>query len=76
MGVDRSTVVRLERADTDPQPWHRPRLARALEVSVDELAGLLGDVGEHSPRSRHVAEAHMAGFLAEPAASGAEDLGA
>ncbi|HWH01722.1 MAG TPA: helix-turn-helix transcriptional regulator [Pilimelia sp.] len=29
MGVDRSTVVRWERADTEPQPWLRPRLAAA-----------------------------------------------
>jgi transcriptional regulator with XRE-family HTH domain len=46
MGVDRSTVVRWERADTEPQPWHRPKLARALKVSVEELAALLADVGE------------------------------
>src|SRR5690348_8971040 len=36
MRVDRSTVVRWERADTEPQPWHRPRLAAALKVSVEE----------------------------------------
>jgi transcriptional regulator with XRE-family HTH domain len=46
VGVDRSTIVRWERADTEPQPWHRPRLARALKVSVEELAALLADVGE------------------------------
>ncbi|GAA1814967.1 helix-turn-helix transcriptional regulator [Planosporangium flavigriseum] len=50
VGVDRSTVVRWERAETDPQPWHRPRLATALRVSVEELAELLADVGE--PPSR------------------------
>jgi transcriptional regulator with XRE-family HTH domain len=49
MGVDRSTVVRWERADTEPQPWHRPKLARALEVSVEELAVLLADIGEVPP---------------------------
>lgn len=41
IGVDRSTVVRWERGDTRPHPWHRPRLARALAVSIEELAGLL-----------------------------------
>jgi transcriptional regulator with XRE-family HTH domain len=41
IGVDRSTVVRWERGDTQPQPWHRPRLAELLKVSVDELARLL-----------------------------------
>src|SRR6266545_4827910 len=50
MRVDRSTVVRWERADTDPQPWHRPRLAAALKVSVEELAELLADVGEAPSR--------------------------
>src|SRR2546429_3809911 len=50
MGVDRSTVVRWERADTEPQPWHRPKLARALKVSVEELAALLADVGEAPAR--------------------------
>lgn len=44
MGVDRSTVVRWERADTAPQPWHRPRLARALKVAADELSDLLADI--------------------------------
>jgi DNA-binding XRE family transcriptional regulator len=46
VGVDRSTVVRWERADTEPQPWHRPKLARALHVSTEDLAALLADVGE------------------------------
>lgn len=46
LGVDRSTVVRWERAETDPQPWHRPRLAATLRVSVEELAALLADVGQ------------------------------
>ncbi|MFE0590530.1 helix-turn-helix transcriptional regulator [Micromonospora echinospora] len=46
LGVDRSTVVRWERAETDPQPWHRPRLATALRLSIEELADLLADVGQ------------------------------
>ena len=49
MGIDRSTVVRWERADTEPQPWHRPRLARALKVSVEELAALLTDIVDARP---------------------------
>jgi transcriptional regulator with XRE-family HTH domain len=44
LGVDRSTVVRWERAETSPQPWHRPRLADALGISVEELADLLSVV--------------------------------
>ncbi|MEN3306673.1 MAG: hypothetical protein V7603_2875 [Micromonosporaceae bacterium] len=50
IGVDRSTVVRWERADTEPQPWHRPNLARALKVPVEELAALLADVGDMPAR--------------------------
>src|SRR5262249_9126739 len=46
VGVDRSTVVRWERADTEPQPWHRPKLAEALKVSVEELAQLLAEADE------------------------------
>jgi len=46
LGLDRSTIVRWERADTDPQPWIRPRLAQALKISVEELGALLADVGE------------------------------
>jgi tetratricopeptide (TPR) repeat protein len=45
LSVDRSTIVRWERAETDPQPWHRPRLAEALKITIDELADLLADVG-------------------------------
>jgi transcriptional regulator with XRE-family HTH domain len=41
--VDRSTVARWESGETEPQPWIRPRLARALQVSVDQLDGLLGE---------------------------------
>ncbi|RQX06716.1 helix-turn-helix transcriptional regulator [Micromonospora inaquosa] len=46
LGVDRSTIVRWERAETDPQPWHRPRLAAALKLSIEALADLLADVGQ------------------------------
>ncbi|OLF09919.1 helix-turn-helix domain-containing protein [Actinophytocola xanthii] len=41
VGVDRSTVIRWERAETEPQPWHRRKLATALRVSADELTALL-----------------------------------
>jgi DNA-binding XRE family transcriptional regulator len=46
VGVDRSTVVRWERAETEPQPLHRPRLAEVLQVSAEELSGLLREVVE------------------------------
>jgi transcriptional regulator with XRE-family HTH domain len=51
LGVDRSTVVRWERAETDPQPWQRPRLAGALGLSVGELAERLADVSRLAPRT-------------------------
>jgi transcriptional regulator with XRE-family HTH domain len=42
--VDRSTIARWESGETEPQPWVRPRLARVLQVSVDQLNGLLAEV--------------------------------
>jgi tetratricopeptide (TPR) repeat protein/DNA-binding XRE family transcriptional regulator len=41
LGVERTTVVRWERGQTHPQPWLRPMLAEALEVSADRLEELL-----------------------------------
>ena len=41
LGVERTTVQRWEAGETAPQPWHRPRLAKALGLSRDELAELL-----------------------------------
>ena len=41
LGVERSTVVRWERGDTQPLPWLRPRLASALRVSADRIEELL-----------------------------------
>ncbi|WP_037973540.1 helix-turn-helix transcriptional regulator [Streptomyces sp. NRRL WC-3742] len=41
LDVDRSTVSRWERGDSEPQPHIRPRLARLLKLSVVELDGLL-----------------------------------
>ncbi|MFI7606708.1 helix-turn-helix transcriptional regulator [Micromonospora sp. NPDC049366] len=50
LGVDRSTVVRWERAETDPQPWHRVRIAEALQVPLDQLQEILDDVSVATPR--------------------------
>lgn len=41
LGVDRSTVARWERGETEPQPYVCPKLARVLGVTVDELTKLL-----------------------------------
>ncbi len=43
VGVERTTIVRWERGETCPQPWARPKLARALGVSDGVLNDLLHD---------------------------------
>lgn len=48
--VERTTVVRWERGETEPLPWLRPRLAMALRVSADQLAELLHADGPPVPR--------------------------
>ncbi|MFD0883972.1 helix-turn-helix transcriptional regulator [Streptosporangium algeriense] len=39
--VDRTTIGRWESGRGAPQPWMRPKLARALKVSAEQLATLL-----------------------------------
>jgi transcriptional regulator with XRE-family HTH domain len=46
--VEPSTVGRWERGETAPQPWFRPKLARALGVSHQALAKLLKEGSESS----------------------------
>jgi transcriptional regulator with XRE-family HTH domain len=41
LDIERSTVVRWEAGRTAPQPWIRPRLADALQVSEEQLEDLL-----------------------------------
>ena len=56
LGVERTTVVRWERGETQPLPWLRPRLAKALGVSADRLEELLaGDGAPASPQGRTAA---------------------
>ncbi len=43
LNVDRSTVARWERGDTEPLPWFRPRLARALKITIEQVADLLAE---------------------------------
>ncbi|MGI5151958.1 helix-turn-helix transcriptional regulator [Plantactinospora sp. CA-294935] len=50
LNVDRTTVVRWERAESEPQPWVRPGLANALQVTLEELTQLLDDVEEANTR--------------------------
>ncbi|MDG4774037.1 helix-turn-helix transcriptional regulator [Solwaraspora sp. WMMD792] len=41
--IDRTTVARWERGETDPHPAVRARLAEALDLPVDQLEALLSD---------------------------------
>jgi tetratricopeptide (TPR) repeat protein/transcriptional regulator with XRE-family HTH domain len=50
LGVQRSTVVRWERGVTQPAPWLRPRLARALKVSPERTQELLAGAESARPR--------------------------
>ncbi|MGH3712207.1 MAG: helix-turn-helix transcriptional regulator [Micromonosporaceae bacterium] len=71
--VERSTVARWESGETEPQPWLRPRLARVLQISVDQLGELLMEapaqqVGskEDSQRRRPVGRIGTDGEASEP----------
>jgi tetratricopeptide (TPR) repeat protein/transcriptional regulator with XRE-family HTH domain len=56
LGVDRTTVVRWERGETEPMPWLRPKLARALGVSADRIEELLAaGIAPDSSRGREAA---------------------
>jgi hypothetical protein len=53
LGLERSTVGRWERGTGTPQPWNQPDLAKALGLSQDALADLLGpDQLPHPPVDR------------------------
>jgi transcriptional regulator with XRE-family HTH domain len=41
LSIERSSVVRWESGETAPQPWIRPKLAQALQVSLEGLNELL-----------------------------------
>lgn len=45
-GVGRTTITRWERGETCPQPWARPKLARALGISHEALSELLSESAE------------------------------
>ena len=67
--VGRSTVVRWERGESEPLPSIRPKLARALKVSVDLLEGLLAADDQRGngavPRQLPAAVADFTGRAAE-----------
>lgn len=77
LGVERSTVVRWESGETEPQPWMRPRLARALKITSDELRLMLDEVLQtQAPSSeyRGSAEDHPASVDLVGVASLLEDI--
>lgn len=43
LGVDRTTIVRWEAGDTEPQPFYWPKLARLLGITPVELRQLLAE---------------------------------
>ncbi|GAB3474156.1 helix-turn-helix domain-containing protein [Amycolatopsis cihanbeyliensis] len=47
LGTELSTVGRWERGTLTPQPWRRPDLATALQVSLTELDELLNPLRKH-----------------------------
>jgi tetratricopeptide (TPR) repeat protein/transcriptional regulator with XRE-family HTH domain len=76
LGVERTTVVRWERGQSQPQPWLQPRLAKALRVSADCIEELLAADGAPArplgpaaaPRQLPAAVAGFTGRAAELAA--------
>jgi transcriptional regulator with XRE-family HTH domain len=60
--VDASTVARWERGETDPLAVYRPRLAEALNVSVEEVGELLAEGSE----TEHPATERTTEDLLEP----------
>jgi tetratricopeptide (TPR) repeat protein/transcriptional regulator with XRE-family HTH domain len=70
--VERTTVARWERGETEPLPWLRPKLAKAMRVSSDHLAELLDGGGSSGsggtasvPRQLPAAVADFTGRAAE-----------
>jgi transcriptional regulator with XRE-family HTH domain len=45
--VERSTVARWERGETEPLPWIRPKLGKSLRVTADQLDELLATGAPH-----------------------------
>jgi len=69
VSVGRSTVLRWERGESEPLPYIRPKLARALKVSVDQLESMLAADDQRGkvavPRQLPAAVADFTGRAAE-----------
>ncbi|WP_157779129.1 helix-turn-helix transcriptional regulator [Micromonospora sp. WMMA2032] len=59
VGVERSTVVRWENAETDPHPWHRTRIAFALGVTLEQVDDMLADVSVAKRRGQAMANSNQ-----------------
>jgi transcriptional regulator with XRE-family HTH domain len=57
VGVARTTVNRWECAESEPQPWQRPKIAGKLNISIEELEAVLADVVETNAATSRVAPA-------------------
>ena len=70
VGVERTTVARWETTETEPQPWHRRRIAKVLQVSIKELADLLADFVD----AEHDRQVSPDDAIGSPSDEGAADL--
>ena len=68
LGVDRTTVGRWERGETDPHPYIRARLSGALQVTSAELDTLITGGPDHGnlPPAPHTTSASTADPMGEP----------
>ncbi|MEV6849239.1 helix-turn-helix transcriptional regulator [Actinoplanes sp. NPDC051411] len=69
---DRTTVGRIERGETTPQPQTRERLSKALQVDPEQLTELLIHDGEHRPAAP--ARATTGGVVDDPHTTGVTDM--
>src|SRR5215472_14261122 len=67
LGVERTTVVRWERGQTQPLPWLRPRLAKALGVSAGRIEELLASTQGRAARVPRQLPASVADFTGRTA---------
>lgn len=67
VGVEFSTVGRWERGDLTPQPYRRPRIAKALGLTLEELGTLLAPTPSGPNGTSAVVLAQIAGADVLPA---------